>query len=251
MQDKINFAFIRPELSVRELVVQLPQLKAVLEKLGIDYCCGGQHSLLEASRNAGREWPEVLAALENARLNTGAAAEARDWSGEPLDKLAEHILVVHHRFTREQLQRLDGLLSKVLRAHRSAHGQQLTAMRQVFDDLAAELLPHLEKEEQVLFPLLIKIVTAESGRAPADVSTSGMLEQPIRQMMHEHESAGRALSELRRLSDNYLLPSDACPTFAALFEAMSALEADLHEHIHLENNILFPGSLEKKAALAR
>lgn len=242
---------ITPELSVRELVVHYPRLRAVLEELGIDYCCGGQHTLLEAAHHAKRPWPEVFAALENGRTRAAPGPAARNWSLEPLDKLADHIQAVHHRFTREQLQRLDGLLKKVFRAHHSSHGVMLTGLRQVFGCLSEELLPHLDQEEQVLFPAVKKIFAPPPGSTAGLDIPLGMLEQLIQQMMLEHESAGRALSELRRMSNNYLLPPDACPTFAALFEALPALEADLHEHIHLENNILFPGGLEREAALAR
>ena len=137
------------------------------------------------------------------------------------------------------MPRLEGILAKVLTAHGARHGAMLNELEAVFAPFNAEIAQHLLKEEMVLFPAIRQM---ESGREGAKASALP-LQGPIRQMQVEHESAGRALVRMRKTSSNYRLPADACPTFAALYEGLAAVEADLHEHIHLENNILFPAAL--------
>jgi regulator of cell morphogenesis and NO signaling len=240
---------IRPEQTVRDLVVHYPQLRQTLEKLGIDYCCGGQRKLTEAVEAAGLGWDETAAALETAWNDAHKETPSVDWNAVTTTALADHILETHHVFTREQLERLDGLLQKVQRAHGEKHGPLLDRLRSVFNGLRAELTEHLMKEEQILFPAIKEIDAFASGTGKQPEFHCGTVEHPIRQMMAEHDSAGEALAEWRRLTDNYQLPEDACQTFAALYDGFQTLEADLHEHIHLENNILFPKSLEQENSM--
>lgn len=240
---------ISPEQTVRELVVNYPALRPKLEKLGIDYCCGGLRPLSEAIQFAGLEWSSVEKALKQAWSSVQAEAPSADWNGAPLSDLADHILEKHHTFTKEQLLRLDELLRKVQRAHGELHGELLIMLRQLFDGLDAELSEHLLKEERILFPAIKGIDAFVSGTGARPVVHCGTIENPIRQMMIEHDHAGDVLGDIRRLTGNYRLPADACPTFAALYEGLQVLEADLHEHIHLENNILFPKSMAQEATM--
>jgi regulator of cell morphogenesis and NO signaling len=251
MSGELTSLRVFPEMTVRELVLQYPQLRAVLEKLNIDYCCGGLHPLAKAAGKAGLEWSQVLEALESGWAAAASTQLSVNWDKKPLPELADHILAVHHSFTRTQLQRLEPLLTKVARAHADHHGKMLAELRRVFDALAAELMPHLEKEEKVLFPAIKQVVVIAEGDSGCTACQHLALEAPIRQMMLEHDNAGQCLAEWRSLTGNYQLPEDACMTFAALFEAMQELEADLHEHIHLENNILFPKSLKLAGTLPK
>ena len=174
------------------------------------------------------------------------ASTAADWPRASVTELADHIISTHHTFTRAKLARIDELLARVQRAHAAAHGALLEQVRGIFDGLRAELEPHLDKEEQVLFPAIRAIDGYLAGRNAWPVIHCGSLVNPIRQMEAEHDSAGAALARLRELTSSYQAPDDACPTFHALYEALPALESDLHEHIHLENNILFPRSVEQE-----
>jgi regulator of cell morphogenesis and NO signaling len=240
---------ISPEQTVRELVVQHPQLRSQLEKLGIDYCCGGLRPLSAAVQAAGLKWRTVEDKLKQAWSSAQKEEPATDWNAATLTVLADHILDKHHAFTKEELLRLDGLLQKVQRAHDEKHGELLNQLRQLFDGLAEELSAHLLKEEQILFPAIKGIDAFMSGTGPRPVVHCGTIENPIRQMMLEHDHAGNVLVDIRKLTGNYRLPADGCRTFAALYDGLQALEADLHEHIHLENNILFPKSTAQEAMI--
>lgn len=233
---------IDKNITVGDLIVRHPQLRQSLEKLGIDYCCGGKKPLADAAEVAGLQWGMVEAALTEA-LTAPQQADTRDWNAAPLGELADHILDRHHTFMWEQLPRIDGLLAKVEKAHGEYHGEMLAQLRRRYSTLRSELEAHLTKEEQILFPLIKQTEVYVNGGGAKPVSHCGTVENPIRQMELEHDDAGSELAAMRKLTDNYQLPPDACQTFAALYGGLAAMEADLHEHIHLENNILFPKSV--------
>ncbi|GEM_PF-166045 len=233
---------VREDQTVAELVVEHPELKEKLEKMGIDYCCGGKRPLGEAVRAAGIEWPAFVSKLQ-AEAKSSAQ---KDWNKVPVTELADHILNRHHTFMKEQLPRMDSLLTKVRSAHGENHGPMIDDLRRVFDSLRAEIEMHLMKEEQILFPAIKAVDAYVSGTGGVPEIHCGSVANPIRQMEYEHDSAGEALSEMRRITGNYTLPEDACQTFAALYDGLQAIEADLHEHIHLENNILFPRSVRQE-----
>lgn len=237
---------IRKDTTVGELVVLHPRLRHPLETLGLDYCCGGKIQLGAAVESAGLEWTAVLATLKEALASGSDGQGDTDWNNAPLGQLADHILEKHHTYMKEQLPRLDRLLSKVQKAHEAQHGDMLGNLRRVFDALRFELENHLMKEEQILFPAIKGIDAFVSGTGDRPVVHCGSIANPIRQMEHEHDSAGNALAEMRQLTGTYQLPSDACQSFAALYDGLKAMEADLHEHIHLENNILFPKSIDRE-----
>lgn len=234
---------LQPEQTVADIVLRHPQLRTRLEQLGIDYCCGGKKPLVEAVRRAGLDMESVLTVLSNALAHGQGSAPSTDWTTTSLTDLATHILDTHHVFTKTQLPRIDMLLARVQKAHGVSHGPLLDSLRRAFNPLRAELEAHLMKEEQILFPAIIAIDGFLAGRNERPTVHCGSVAHPIRQMEYEHDGAGEILVTMRRLTHNYQLPDDACETFKALYEALAALEADLHEHIHLENNILFPGSV--------
>lgn len=237
---------LRPEQTVAEIVIRHPCLRERLEQLGIDYCCGGKRPFAEAVERAGLELNAVLENLGQALLQKQTGTPSIDWTAVSLTVLADHILDTHHVFTKTQLARIDALLAKVQNAHRSRYGSMLDSLRSAFDPLRAELEAHLMKEEEILFPAIKGIDGFLSGRNGRPFVHCGSIAHPIRQMEHEHDGAGSILADMRGITDNYRLPDDACQTFAALYEALEALEADLHQHIHLENNILFPASVSQE-----
>lgn len=222
--------------TVRELAVENPQATRVFEKLGIDYCCGGHKSLEEACATANTPVDRVLLALEQG-LDVAAPATERDWNTAGLDALVDHIVDKHHSYVKSEVPRLQALLSKVIGVHGKNH-PELERVRDAFTELGIELAAHLMKEEQILFPYIKHMASGE--KCP---SCFGTVQNPIRMMMMEHDNAGVKLREIRQATSDYTLPQDACFSYGTLFSALREFEADLHEHIHLENNILFPRAI--------
>jgi len=229
--------------TVREVAVELPGATRIFEKLGIDYCWGGGKALDEACLAAGVSADNVIALLEEAG---STAAEARDWKIAPLSELVAHIVTRHHGFTREELVRVSNLLAKVCSVHGENH-PELHRLHTVFQELKHELTSHMLKEEQVLFPYIENLETAVRRGEPVPTPFFGTVRNPVRMMMQEHDDAGQALRDLREVSSNYQVPADGCITFRTLYQALEEFERDLHQHIHLENNILFPRAAELEA----
>ncbi len=234
--------------TVRELVAKYPQARPVFERYGVDYCCGGLHDLKTAASEKGVEVETLMGALEKAVNAPVSGPGQRDWASSNITDLADYIEGKHHTFMKEQLPRLAGLMATVLKAHSPRHGEVLSPLKNTYELLRMEIEQHLMKEEQILFPYIRQIdaFAREGGEVPE--VHCGSVQNPIRQMEYEHDNAGHALARMRELTSNYQLPDDACNTFRALYDGLKALEADLHEHIHLENNILFPKSIELECA---
>lgn len=227
--------------TVREIAVRQPSSIPVFERFGIDYCCGGDTALGVACSERGLDPSAVLEALAAAGGVEDKAAPS-DWSRASLDSLCQHILSRHHQYLRDELPRLSSLAAKVVEAHGAAH-PELPAIQLELSRLDEELTQHLAKEEQVLFPYISQMEAAQSAGGGRPHSCFGTVANPIAMMMHEHDAAGSVLSKLRRLSRNYAVPDDGCASYRAFYDALQALERDLHEHIHLENNILFPRAM--------
>jgi regulator of cell morphogenesis and NO signaling len=228
--------------TIGEIATEIPGATRVFEKAGIDYCCGGKRSLEDACQIAGIPTSDMLETL--ASLESGEAAVSDDtfvdWT---LERLCDHIVSTHHVFTLEELKRLDGLLAKVRSKHEGNH-PELADVGYAFTRLYADLLPHMRKEEVVLFPYIILMERARSlGQAPP-APPFGTVQNPIRMMLNEHDIAGDLLTEIRAATGGFEVPADACASFRALYEGLHDLERDLHQHIHLENNILFPRAAE-------
>lgn len=227
------------EKTVRELAVENPASTRVFERLGIDYCCGGNRSLREACQSANLRIDEVLDLLEKADLATRLAAKPRNWQAEPLASLIEYIQNTHHKYTREEIARLGPLFEKVCSVHGKNHSE-LLEVREIFHGVAQELNSHMMKEEMILFPYVLGMEASASRNAQIVRPPFGSVQNPISMMEHEHDSAGKALRAMNEATSGYSAPSDACVSYQTLYRALAAFEADLHQHIHLENNILFP-----------
>jgi len=211
--------------TVGEIATEHPLATRVFARHGIDFCCGGGVSLKEACETRGLDLDVVKAEIEK---ETGEGPnDTRRWDQEPLTDLIDHILVTYHRPLDEELPRLHAMAVKVLDVHRDKAEQALNDLLTTFQGLRAELEQHMAKEEQILFPMIRQGNGAMAGG-------------PIQVMEAEHESAGAALARLRSLTNDYQVPEEACNTWRALWHGLQALEHELHSHIHLENNILFP-----------
>lgn len=225
--------------TVKEIVVAMPTSAKVFEQLGIDYCCGGDKRLDEACRGAGLQVQTVTQALAAAGDATQPESEAVNWSGQSLASLMNHIVEKHHTFCRQEVARLEPLLDKVIQAHGAAH-PELRRIKGLFLGLSKELLMHLTKEEQTLFPYISRMEQSVSQRIPFPRPAFGTVQNPVRMMVLEHDNAGAALHEMQNLSGGYQLPQDACNSYRALYDGLKSFESDMHQHVHLENNILFP-----------
>jgi regulator of cell morphogenesis and NO signaling len=234
---------ITAEKTVRELALENPAATRVFEKLGIDYCCGGNKSLEEACRTANLPIDEVLDSLEMAEQSARAVQKDRNWPTELLADLVAHITSTHHKYTREEIARLGPLFDKVCSVHGKNH-PELQHVRASFRGLAQELTTHMMKEEMVLFPYIVRMEEAVIQREPVLPSPFGSVQNPVTMMMNEHDSAGEALRAMRQASAGYTPPGDACISYQTLYKALADFEGDLHQHIHLENNILFPRAIE-------
>ncbi len=238
---------VTTEKTVRHLALEIPAATRVFEQLGIDYCCGGAQTLEEACRGANLPLERVLESLEAATRECNRSGAGRDWQAAPLAELVAHIRGTHHEYVRSETARLSPLFDKVAKAHGANH-PELAGLRQTFGALAEELSSHLMKEEMVLFPYMLRLEEAAAAGAPVPPSPFGSVRNPVAMMVHEHDGAGQALRILRRDSNAYAAPADACVSFLILYQGLAAFEADLHQHIHLENNILFPRAIALEGA---
>ena len=232
--------------NVRDYAIETPQTIPVFEKLGIDFCCGGNRPLEEACAAANLNVDEVLKSLAAAMAEPVHPSESELQAGS-LAELISHIVKTHHVFVRTQIPEVERLMEKVYSKHGANH-PQLAYLRSIFHGLGQELTTHLMKEEHILFPYIERMEEAAVEHDPILPPPFGTVANPVRMMEHEHESAGVALKALRETSQHYTPPADACTSFKALYTALENFEKDLHQHIHLENNVLFPRALEMETS---
>jgi regulator of cell morphogenesis and NO signaling len=223
------------DTTVGELVAADPRLAGVFERFGIDYCCGGRVPLDEAVRRVGADYPAVLAAINAA---AEAPPQADDPAGMSLAELCDHIVETHHAFLRAELPRIGRMLDKVVAAHADRH-PELPQLRRVAEAFTADLVRHMSKEELILFPAIARL---ERERQVLS-GPFGSIRRPMAVMETEHDQAGDALELMRALTDGFTPPADTCPTYQALLVALADLEADMHQHVHKENNVLFPRAI--------
>jgi regulator of cell morphogenesis and NO signaling len=233
--------------TVGEIAAEMPDTTREFERLGIDYCCGGSRTLGEACAAANISLEDVLARLEKSSAH-GREQDAQnpDWQKQLLADLIAHIASTHHAFVRSESPRIEALAAKVAGVHGKNHPELLQVQR-VFGELAAELSLHLMKEEQVLFPYVQRMEESALAGEAAPPAMFGTVLNPVRMMMQEHDGAGESLRSLRILANQYAVPEDACISYRTLYQALQGFEADLHQHIHLENNVLFPRAVAMEA----
>ena len=231
--------------TVREIALEQPTSIRVFERLGIDYCCGGRKPLSEACEARSLEVNAVIAALEQAA--SWPEKPANDYAEKSLTGLCAHIVATHHEYVRRELPRLAALAEKVVMRHGETH-PELPVIQATLARLSEELTQHLAKEEMVLFPYISKLERAIAEGEPRPEGCFGTVSNPIAMMTREHDDAGMLLEVLRNKSNQYSTPEGACPTYHAFYEGLREFEQDLHQHIHLENNVLFPRAVEMEEA---
>lgn len=222
---------IEVDSRIGKIATEHPLATRVFARHGIDFCCGGGKPLGEVCEKLGLDPRAVLDEIEH-EIARPSESQAR-WDEASLSDLIQHILTVYHAPLKEELPRLEAMSRRVVEVHRDKRPETLPELLSVLIDLRAELEQHMAKEEQILFPMIRR-------------GQGAMAEGPISVMEHEHDSAGRALHRLRELTDEYDVPAEACSTWRALWHGLEALEESLHQHIHLENNILFPRALSSR-----
>lgn len=223
------------ERTVGELAAEMPTSIRVFEAWKIDYCCGGRTPLTDACAAAGKSVEEFSTELARAAEVPGA----RDWSSETLASMAAHIVSTYHQYTREELATLAPIAEKVLGVHGDRR-PELVSVVALLRDLTGDMLPHMLKEEQILFPYVDQMEEAVEGHRPAPTPFFGTVKNPVRMMMQEHDRVGELLAQLREATDEYNPPESACFSYRELYRRFAELERLTHEHIHVENNIYFP-----------
>jgi regulator of cell morphogenesis and NO signaling len=218
---------IQKDTPVGHIAAEHPAATRVFHRFGIDFCCAGGNSIEVACNARGVDPSTVLEAVREELRDSGT--DDTNWSSVDLNVLIDHILTAYHKPLHAELPRLDAMTQKVAAVHHEKDAR-LTELCSVYTALKAELDAHMMKEEQILFPMI---------RQGQGASAAG----PISVMEHEHDSAGTALRRLRELSDDFQPPKEACNTWRAMLHGLEELERELHQHIHLENNILFPRAL--------
>jgi regulator of cell morphogenesis and NO signaling len=215
----------------------------IFERFGIDFCCGGRMSLADACRQATVDPSDVIRALGTLVPEEAAGEDASHW---PVDRLIGHIVRVHHAYVRRALPIITAYLATLERVHGARH-PELARVGEAFARVSADLAQHLLKEEHVLFPYIAELAARQDacGRAP---SPFGTVENPIRMMEREHREAADELRIIRDLTANYSAPADGCATYQVCMAELARFEHDLHRHVHLENNILFPHAVRLEAA---
>lgn len=231
---------------VKDVVLSDPAARHVLEEAGVDYCCGGGKSLHQACAGAGAPTKEILKRLRTQGGQT--RTDDANWVAAPLAELTRHIREKHHRYVREAIARIRPLLEKVKAKHGENH-RELADVERLFLEVGREMIMHMQKEEQILFPYIDAVEQSANGRRALEPPFFQTVQNPIYAMMKEHDAAGDLVKQIRKASAQYRVPADACTSYTALCRELREFEADLHEHVHLENNILFPRAVELEAAV--
>lgn len=233
------------QTKVKDIALSNPGARQVLEDAGLDYCCGGGKSLQEACLHADVPSEDILTRLrENSRDVTPDDA---NWTSAPLSDLTRHIRERHHQYVRQAIVRIQPLLDRVEAKHGKNHSG-IADIQRLFAEVGREMIMHMRKEEQILFPYIDALERAVNTHASVEPPFFQTVRNPIHAMMQEHDAAGDLVRQIRSLTSEYAAPADACTSFRALYEALREFEADLHQHVHLENNVLFPRAVELEAS---
>lgn len=233
------------EKTVADFVTENIKSAHIFKKYGIDFCCGGNISLEQACVKKKVDFKQITKDLESLQDDKGRHTQYDQWN---IAFLADHIINIHHKYVKESIPILKSYADKVYQVH-GQHFEELQEIRELLNSVSNELMSHMQKEEMILFPYIKSMMnSAEGGNEGFAPLPLGSVNQPIRIMLEEHENAGNILAEIAELTNNFTAPEEACNTFRALFAGLEEFQDDLHLHVHLENNILFPKAiaLEKK-----
>ncbi|HLR25549.1 MAG TPA: iron-sulfur cluster repair di-iron protein [Fodinibius sp.] len=233
------------ERTVGQIVAEDYRAAQVFRTYGLDFCCGGTKTIEEAAATTGADPTEVKKALEDLGSQGEAQENYNEWA---LDFLTDYIINNHHQFVRNKMPEIEAYAKKVAKVHGDRHPELHEIYKQV-TELHVDLVDHLNKEEAVLFPYIKQLTEAEkNGAVPENGDVDGAAD-PVSMMEEEHDEAGETMANIRDLSSDFTPPEDACTTYSVLFQNLEGFEKDLHKHVHLENNILFPKALELEKRL--
>lgn len=231
-------------LSLAEIVTSKPEAAVVFENYKLDFCCGGKQKLSEALKNDADKLTEVTALLE--KLFEDKTSPENDFNKFSLTQLVDYILENHHSYVKENLPLIQQHLDKVALKHGDAH-PEMKKIKVLFDEIKRDFEQHMMKEEVILFPRIKKMEALLNAGNSSNENFA--LQGPIDVMEYEHETAHQLLEEIKKLSSNYTSPANACTTFRLSLDELKLFENDLHRHVHLENNILFPKALKVQEEL--
>ena len=225
---------------IGEIVAEDFRTAAIFKKYGIDFCCKGGRTIEVACENKMLDANSIYVEIENLPQDNGGSIDFKSW---PLDLLADYVEKTHHRYVYEKTPILQAFLDKLCKVHGGRH-PELFEIKELFDASAQDLGAHLKKEELILFPFIKNMVKAKIDGSAIPQPPFGTVENPVNMMKHEHTVEGERLRKIADLTNEYTPPADACNTYKVTFAMLQDFENDLHKHIHLENNILFPKSIE-------
>jgi regulator of cell morphogenesis and NO signaling len=213
----------------------------IFKKYGLDFCCGGKKTVKEACKEKGLDVTRIEQELQQAeKIPASRPLPYNEWN---LDFLADYIVNTHHSYVKKNLPDIKLYADKVAKVHGERH-EELIPVRELVDGIYTEMMNHMVKEESVLFPYIKELVAAKNNTQPLYASHFGTVQNPINMMEMEHEAVAKNLSDIRELTNDYVLPEDACASYSLLYRLLDEFENDLHLHVHLENNILFPKALD-------
>lgn len=225
---------------IGEIVAEDFRTAAIFKKYGIDFCCKGGRTIEEACENRKIDTEPIYEEIENLSKRDDNSIDFNSW---PLDLLADYVEKTHHRYVEEKTPVLQAFLDKLCKVHGGSH-PELFEIRELFDTSAQDLGAHMKKEELMLFPFIKNMVKAQIDGSAIPQPPFGTVENPVNMMKHEHTVEGERLRKIAELTDEYTPPADACNTYRVTFSMLQDFENDLHKHIHLENNILFPKAIK-------
>lgn len=228
------------EKTVADFVTENIKSAHIFKKYGIDFCCGGKVSLAEACQKKSVNLEQITQDLAHLEADNGRQTQYHQWG---LDFLSDHIVNIHHRYVKDSLPILKSYSAKVTQVH-GHHFEELAEIQALLNTVSNELLSHMNKEEMILFPFIKSMVKANKmSEKKVEHPPFGTVNRPIAMMLEEHESAGEIFEEIKELTNQFQPPAEACNTFRALYAGLEEFQDDLHLHIHLENNILFPKAI--------
>ena len=224
---------------IGEIVAEDFRTAAIFKKYGIDFCCKGGRTIEEACSPKSLDKDQIYSDIENLPKTDGNSIDFNSW---PLDLLADYVEKTHHRYVEEKTPVLQQFLDKLCKVHGGGH-PELFEIRDLFFASAQDLAAHMKKEELILFPFIKQMVEAKKNGEPLPAPRFGTVENPVAMMKHEHEAEGERFVKIAELTNNYEFPDDACGTYQVTYRMLEDFQNDLHKHIHLENNILFPKAI--------
>jgi len=231
---------------IGDIVAEDFRTSEVFRKHGMDFCCNGNNTIEQQCEEKGINAEEVFRDLENLpKSGGGSSVDFRSW---PLDLLADYIEKTHHRYANEKIPVIQGYLDKIAQVHGNHH-PELFEIKELFNENARDFAMHMKKEELMLFPFIRQMVKAKTSGSSLKQPHFETVENPVNMMMHEHTEQGERFEKMQKLSDNYTTPQDGCNTYRVTYEMLREFDEDMHTHIHLENNILFPKAVEMEKTI--